>query len=98
MTIHSISFAIMKEKYSHISIKERSSKILYLNLALTKGALWLNDNALENLAMKKFIEDKNTEFDLVVVCPFFASEAGYYLAHRWNASLGIYFSGEVTAC
>ena len=88
----------MKQKYSPIRVKERPSQIFYLNLALTQGALWLNDNALENPVMKKLIEDGNTEFDLVIVCPFFASEAGYYLAYRWNAPLGIYFSGKVATC
>ena len=49
---------------------------------LKSGALELNDNVLNDQIMKKLLSDPSTTFDVVVVSPFLAGEAGYYLAHR----------------
>ena len=63
-------------------------------ITVKEGALWLNDNVLGNTIMKKLIGDDKTKFDIIIVCPFLASEAGYYLAHKWNSAIGIYYSGQ----
>ena len=57
-------------------------------LTVKEGALWLNDNALNNPIMKKFTADDKTKFDMVIVCPFLAGEAGYFLAHKWKSPMG----------
>ena len=65
--------------------------------AITKmvhSCIDLNDNALNDPVMKKLLDDPNTHFDLVVVQPLMAGEAGYYLAHRWKAPLAIYYTAQ----
>jgi len=59
-----------------------------------EGALWLNDNALSNPIMKNLLENQETKFDMVIVSPILAGEAGYYLAHKWDCPFGIYFTGQ----
>ena len=54
----------------------------------------LNDNALSDPEIQKLIKDPNTKFDLVVVNPFIVGEVGYYLGHRFKASLATYFTGK----
>ena len=58
-------------------------KISFDTLTLTDGALELSDNVLSDPIMKKMTSDPSTKFDIVIVSPFLAAEAGYYLAHRY---------------
>ena len=46
--------------------------------------------------MKNLLEDSNTKFDVVLTVFFVGHEAGYYLAERFNASLVLYFTGQVS--
>ena len=54
------------------------------------------DDSLADSRMQALIKDPNTKFDVALVMPFFGNEAGYYLAHRFNASLVLYFTGQVS--
>ena len=65
-------------------------------LSFIKVAIDSNRNALEHPQLRKYINDKNTKFDVTVVSPFLASESGYYLAHRFKSSLAIYFTGQAS--
>lgn len=58
------------------------------------GALQLNDNALKHPTMKRLLDDPQTTFDLVLVCPFLAGEAGYLLAQKWKSPTAIYFTAQ----
>ena len=75
-------------------LSKQESNMASLFFRFKENVLKLNENALSNAEMKKLIEDPNTRFDLVVVCPFLGSEMGYYLAHRFKAPIGIYFTGQ----
>ena len=63
---------------------------------VVKTSITLNDLALSHPEMIKLIRDNNTRFDMVIVPSFLANEAGYYLAHKFKAQLGLYFSGQVS--
>ena len=39
--------------------------------------------------MKKFLSDPSQKFDIVIVGPFLAGEAGYYLAHKFKVKLKV---------
>ena len=54
-----------------------------------------NESALNNPSIKKLVEDPNTKFDVVLAVYFVGHEAGYNLADRYNASLTLYFTGQV---
>ena len=45
--------------------------------------------------MQKYLTDPNTKFDIVIVAPFLAGEAGYYLAHIFKAPLALFFTGQI---
>ena len=60
----------------------RAFSVMNVMSKLKSGALELNDNVLNDPIMKKLLSDPSTTFDVVVVSPFLAGEAGYYLAHR----------------
>ena len=48
----------------------------------------MTGNALNHPTMQEFLKDPvKNKFDVWVVSPFLATEAGYYLAHKLNASL-----------
>ncbi len=55
-----------------------------------------NAKALRDPALQKYLKgDPRGKFDVVLVSVFFASETGYYLAHKFDASLALYFTGQV---
>ncbi len=63
---------------------------------LLDAAIETNDNLLGHPRMKQLLSDPETKFDILMVSPFFASESGYYLAHKFNASLVMYFTGQAS--
>lgn len=58
-------------------------------------AFTTNKNALQGDAFQAHIKRK-TDFDVVIVSPFLANDAGYYLAHYFEADLALYFTGQAT--
>ncbi len=60
---------------------------------LMEAALGANDNALGDSTLRRELEKG---FDIVVVSPFFASEAGYHLAHRSQAHLVLYYTCQAS--
>jgi glucuronosyltransferase len=54
------------------------------------------DLALGDPRVQALTNNPDTKFDVAMVIPFFGDEAGYYLAHRFNASLVLYFTGQVS--
>ena len=63
-------------------LQKTDSSVMNVMTKLQSGALELNDNVLKDPIMKKMTDDPSTTFDIVIVSPFLAGEAGYYLAHR----------------
>jgi glucuronosyltransferase len=61
---------------------------------LVNTAIELNENALKHPEIKKLLADPTTKFDVVIVSPFLAGETGYFLAHKWNAELALYLTGQ----
>lgn len=55
-----------------------------------------NRNVFGDPKIKKLLSDPNTKFDVVITVFFSAHEAGYYLAHRFQAQLVIYCTGQVS--
>ena len=45
--------------------------------------------------IKKFLS-QGKKFDIVLVSSFLVSEGGYYLARKFDASLALYFTGQVS--
>ncbi len=62
-------------------------------LTLIDGAIESNDNALSD---KRLRDHLAKGFDVVLVSPFIASEAGYYLAQKTNAALVLYFTAQTS--
>ena len=58
-------------------------------------AILLNDRALSHIDMQRHLKE-GKKFDIVVVSAFLASEGGYYLAKKFDASLVIYSSPQVS--
>lgn len=56
-------------------------------------AIDTNDNALYHPEVKKLLNDRDTKFDVVVVCAL-VNDVGYYLAHRFKASLALYLTTQ----
>lgn len=54
------------------------------------------DLGLSDPRMQALMHNPETKFDVAMVIPFFGNEAGYYLAHKFNASLVLYFTGQVS--
>ena len=54
------------------------------------------DKAFYDPRLKALIDDPETKFDVAMVIPFYGDEVGYYLANRFNASLVLYFTGQVS--
>lgn len=54
------------------------------------------DLGLSDPRMQALMNNPETKFDVAMVIPFFGNEAGYYLAHKFNASLVLYFTGQVS--
>ena len=46
--------------------------------------------------MQDIFNDPSTKFDVVIVINFFGDAAGYYIAQRFNASLVLYFTGQMS--
>ena len=55
-----------------------------------------NRNVFKDPSIKKLLSDPNTKFDVVMTVFFSAHEAGYYLAHRFQAQLVLYCTGQVS--
>ncbi len=56
-----------------------------------------NDLSLSQPEVKAMVSlGPSDRFDLVVVSVLFGNEAGYYLAHKMNASLVLYCTGMVS--
>ena len=55
----------------------------------------LNDRALGHEDIKQYLK-QGKKFDVVLVSAFLASEGGYYLADKFDASLVIYSTGQVS--
>ena len=58
--------------------------------------LQIIDLGLGDPRMQALLNDPTTKFDVAMVIPFFGDEAGYYIAQRFNASLVLYFTGQVS--
>ena len=57
---------------------------------LMNFGLELSENAVKHPIMQDMLKDPvKNKFDLVLVSPFLATEVGYYLAHKFNASIAI---------
>jgi glucuronosyltransferase len=54
------------------------------------------DLSFADQRMQILFNDPSTKFDVVIVINFFGDAAGYYIAHRFNASLVLYFTGQMT--
>ena len=61
---------------------------------MTNFATKCNQNALKHPQMQKWILDPTTKFDLVIVQPFLAGEAGYYLGYRFQAPTATYLTTQ----
>ena len=61
---------------------------------MTNFATKCNQNALKHPQMQKWILDSTTKFDLVIVQPFLAGEAGYYLGYRFQAPTATYLTTQ----
>ncbi len=65
---------------------------------LVAAALSTNDKALSHPALRAHLDDPGARgFDVVLVSPFLASEAGYYLAHRFDAAQVVYVTVQASA-
>ncbi len=63
---------------------------------LMNFGLELSENAVKHPIMQDMLKDPvKNKFDLVLVSPFLATEVGYYLAHKFNASIAIVRIGTV---
>ena len=75
-------------------IKKETSDPFAMLSGMMEFAFSINDNAMKDPMMKEMLNDPNTKFDIVIVQPFPGSEAGYYLAKRFNAPLAIYLTAQ----
>ncbi len=82
------------EKKLQKMLREASSEMLDVGnsghspiFPLLEIILELNDNALNHREMKRLIHGPDAGLDLVIMCPFLAGEASYYLAHRFEPLL-----------
>ena len=55
----------------------------------------MSDKALSHQDVQQYLK-QGKKFDVVVVSAFLASEGGYYLAKKFDASLVIYSTGQVS--
>ena len=55
-----------------------------------------NRNVLSDQRIKNLLSDPSTKFDVVITLFFAAHEAGYYLAHKFQAQLVLYCTGQVS--
>jgi hypothetical protein len=63
----------------------------------TTTFLQANDRALSHPEVRAMASlGSEDRFDLVIVTVLFGNEAGYYLAHKMNASLVLYCTGMVS--
>ena len=72
--------SIMKEVAGNFrAVLQNEINFLSMMSQMTNFATKFNQNALKHPQMQKWIQDPTTKFDLVIVQPFLAGEAGYYL-------------------
>ncbi|TRY78677.1 hypothetical protein TCAL_13198 [Tigriopus californicus] len=87
---------IMEEKMKELSSELLTGKTTMMPFdKMLDMAFTTNRNALMEEALQTHIRRK-TDFDVVVVSPFLANDAGYYLAHYFEADLALYFTGQAT--
>ena len=56
-----------------------------------KKVFSFSQNVLEHPEVQKLLKD-NATFDVVINSVFVANEVGYYLAHKFNSTLILYFT------
>ena len=56
----------------------------------------MNSQALKLPRIQSWIRDSTTKFDAVIVMPMWMNEVGYYLAHKFDASLVLFSSYQVS--
>lgn len=87
---------LMEEKMKEMSSDMLNGKSIMLPInEMLDMAFTTNKNALQGDAFQAHIKRK-TDFDVVIVSPFLANDAGYYLAHYFEADLALYFTGQAT--
>ena len=87
---------IMKEtdQISGSVVSGEDTKNLSMFQKLIALAIQLNENAFKHPIMQNFLKNPDTKFDIVIVQPLFAGEAGYYLGHRFKAPLATYITAQ----
>ena len=96
MRIHQYlsKYLVILGKLTEPAISGKDASFVDLLPNMLNFAVTLNQNALKDPKTQKLLQDPNTKFDLVVVNPFIVGEVGYYLGHRFKASLATYFTGK----
>ena len=59
------------------------------------GVLQTMDNALSHQEIQEYLRN-GKKFDMLLCMAVMMGETGYYLAHRMDAALGLYFTGMVS--
>ena len=87
---------IMKEtdQISGSVVSGEDTKNLSMFQKLIALAIQLNENAFKHPIMQGYLKNPDTKFDIVIVQPLFAGEAGYYLGHRFKAPLATYITAQ----
>ena len=87
---------IMKEtdSISGSVVTGEDTKNLSMFQKLLALAIQLNENAFKHPTMQEYLKNPDTKFDIVIVQPLFAGEAGYYLGHRFKAPLATYITAQ----
>jgi glucuronosyltransferase len=87
-------FDKMSSELSSVALGDKGGLAIPPVGAMIDASIGANDNALSHPDLKKLLDDRKTKFDVVITSNFVANEAGYYLAHRFNASLAHYFTAQ----
>ena len=99
-----VKLTVLNLKLSNVSLKSAHYRQLIRSdeppgmpfMELIELGMEGNKNALNDPKMKKLLKDTNTKFDVVITAFFAVHEAGYYLAHRFQAQLAFYCTGQVS--
>ena len=89
------AFANAVTKVGEKVITKEDSNVVNAMGTMVNAAIQSNENALSDPLMQKFLKDPNTKFDIVIVGPFLAGEAGYYLARKFKSPFAIYYTGQI---
>ena len=87
---------IMKET-DHISgsvVSGEDTKTVSMFGKLVTLSIQLNENAFKHPIMQEYLKNPGTKFDIVIVQPVFASEAGYYLGYKFKAPIATYLTAQ----